>query len=142
MDPNQNPDVEISLGENTSPENLPDQKDNLEIPKVEQAQDISAELPQSTPSDINQTPAQQNPTPQLPVDQSRPIPQAIPDDTPTQPIQEDAGDEIEKPWIEKAEEIIKKNQNFPFEEETEHENLEMDYLKKRFGKELQKNEED
>ncbi|KKQ95431.1 MAG: hypothetical protein UT66_C0001G0016 [candidate division CPR2 bacterium GW2011_GWC1_39_9] len=47
-------------------------------------------------------------------------------------------EEIEKPWIEKVEQIIKKDKNDPYQEEEDHEELQMSYLEKRFGKKIQK----
>lgn len=58
-----------------------------------------------------------------------------------QSVQESEGkddDFLEKPWVKKAEEIIEKDKDEPFLEETDHENLEIDYLQKRFGKEVKK----
>ena len=60
----------------------------------------------------------------------------VPDETDAEDV-----DIIEKPWVEKAEEIIIKNREKPYEEEEEQEDLQIDYLKKRFGKEIRKSKD-
>ncbi len=56
---------------------------------------------------------------------------------------EEAGDIeiIEKPWVDKAEDIIKKDKGKPYYKEEDHEDLQADYLKERFGKEIKKEED-
>jgi len=50
-------------------------------------------------------------------------------------------DIIEKPWVKKAKEIIEKDKGNPYFEEKDHEDLQIDYLKKRFGKEIKKSDD-
>jgi hypothetical protein len=49
-----------------------------------------------------------------------------------------AGDDdlIEKEWVDKAKMIITETQNDPFRREQEVNKLQVDYLRKRYGKEL------
>lgn len=45
-------------------------------------------------------------------------------------------DLIEKEWVEKAKKIISQNRNDPHKQEEEATGLKVDYLKKRFGRDL------
>ena len=49
-------------------------------------------------------------------------------------------DKIEKEWVEAAEQVIKETAGDPHLEEEAVENLQVDYLKKRYGKEVKKTE--
>ncbi len=64
---------------------------------------------------------------------------------PQKPVQDDntagptiAGDDdlIEKEWVDKAKKIIATTQNDPYKREQEVSKLQIDYLRKRYGKEL------
>lgn len=46
-------------------------------------------------------------------------------------------DLIEKEWVDKAKKIISTTKNDPYEQEKEVSKLQADYLKKRYGKEVQ-----
>jgi len=50
-------------------------------------------------------------------------------------------DIIEKEWVGKAEKIIKEDRNNPFVEEEDAEDLQIEYLKKRFNKDIGKSKE-
>lgn len=49
-------------------------------------------------------------------------------------------DVIEKEWVDKAEEVIAKNAGDPHAEEEAIEDLQIDYLKKRYGKDVAKSD--
>jgi hypothetical protein len=49
-------------------------------------------------------------------------------------------DVIEKPWVEAAEKIIKDHENDPYKEQAAEEELQIDYQKKRYGKEIKKSD--
>jgi hypothetical protein len=78
-------------------------------------------------------PATTLPAPVLPV---------VPDATVTQPVVSDtplvAGDDdlIEKEWVDKAKQIIEQTKDDPYRREQEVSRLQAEYLKKRYGKEL------
>ena len=63
------------------------------------------------------------------------IPAPVADDTVGPAI---AGDDdlIEKEWVDKAKKIISDTQNDPYRREQEVSRLQIDYLRKRYGKEL------
>ncbi|MBW3538072.1 hypothetical protein KY386_01100 [Candidatus Parcubacteria bacterium] len=72
-------------------------------------------------------------------------PAAVPPPTPAVPTPPAAGpaiaddvDVIEKEWVEAAESIVKNTAGDPYLEEEAVENLQIDYLKKRYGKEIKK----
>jgi hypothetical protein len=68
-----------------------------------------------------------------------PLPSVIPkptsDDTAGPTIAAD-DDLIEKEWVDKAKKIITETQNDPYRREQEIAQLQIDYLRKRYGKEL------
>ena len=70
-----------------------------------------------------------------------PVPVPVPaapvtaDDTATPTIAAD-DDLIEKEWVDKAKKIILDTQNDPYRREQEVNKLQVDYLRKRYGKEL------
>ncbi len=74
-----------------------------------------------------------------------PVPHAVPVPVPAAPISSDdsanptiAADDdlIEKEWVDKAKKIISNTQNDPYLREQEVTKLQIDYLRKRYGKEL------
>lgn len=89
---------------------------------------------ESVPAD-NTTPTL--PMPVLPVP---PVP--VMDDTTTQSVTDDnpaaANDDdlIEKEWVDKAKQIIVQTRDDPYRREQEVSRLQVDYLRKRYGKEL------
>jgi len=104
------------------------------------------ELPQLSPERREQVPAQERPhQPSAPVD-----PSSIALPTPVAPTAEDAApvatddspaiaaddDLIEKEWVDRAKKIIADTRDDPARREKEVGRLQVDYLKKRYGKEL------
>jgi hypothetical protein len=81
--------------------------------------------PQGSPSDAAITPTV------VPV----PVPQIRKTDSVSPTIAKD-DDLIEKEWVKKAEEIIHTTPNDPHEREKQVSQLQVDYLRKRYGKEL------
>jgi hypothetical protein len=86
--------------------------------------------------DRNSMPA---PMPVIPV----PMPQPVVPQAPTAPVVDDsnpviAGDDdlIEKEWVDKAKKIILDTKDDPYAREREVNKLQVDYLRKRYGKEL------
>jgi hypothetical protein len=73
------------------------------------------------------------PLPAIPV--PVPVPQKPQDDTTGPSIASD-DDLIEKEWVDKAKKIIAATQNDPYRREQEVNKLQVDYLRKRYGKEL------
>jgi hypothetical protein len=72
----------------------------------------------------------------LPVD---PAPAAPAPVIPTEPpLQADDVDVIEKEWVDKAEQIVKQTEGDPYKEEEAIEDLQIDYLKQRYGKDIKK----
>lgn len=58
------------------------------------------------------------------------------DDTAVGPTIANDDDVIEKEWVDKAKKIIADTQNDPYKREQEVNKLQIDYLRKRYGKEL------
>lgn len=56
----------------------------------------------------------------------------------TGPVIADDVDVIEKEWVDKAEQVVKANAEDPKKEEDAVEDLQIDYLKKRYGKDIKK----
>lgn len=82
--------------------------------------------------------------PPVPIVASLPLPvtpvpavpqQSVPDDSAGPTIASD-DDLIEKEWVDKAKKIIANTQNDPYLREQEVTKLQIDYLRKRYGKEL------
>jgi hypothetical protein len=57
-------------------------------------------------------------------------------DEPIGPVLASDDDLIEKEWVDKAKKIITETQNDPYRREKEVTKLQIDYLRKRYGKEL------
>lgn len=114
-----------------SPEPQPAQSDTPELPAVQPASPAPAASPPAA----------------APIPQPAPAP-VVPVATPsiTQPttdgpaIAEDV-DVIEKEWVDKAEQIVAQTAGDPHAEEEAVEDLQIDYLKKRYGKDVKKSED-
>lgn len=137
--------------------NIEIEQENLAVPtgEVEHAQPPErAEIqenvitPQEVPSKVQVPPPipdnqKFQPAPvQAPVmpPQNNPVPQTtIPSNN---DLDAEEGNIIEKPWVDAAENIIKRDEGNPYLEEEDHEDLQLKYLKKRFGKEIQRGEEE
>lgn len=66
-----------------------------------------------------------------------PVPvHATPADDTAGPVLASDDDLIEKEWVDKAKKIIADTQNDPYRREQEVTKLQIDYLRKRYGKEL------
>lgn len=96
----------------------------------EQEQSMKQVDHENTPPPLPAT-APTLPVPPLPV----PAPQSVTDDTAGPTIAAD-DDLIEKEWVDKAKKIIAETQNDPYRREQEVTKLQIDYLRKRYGKEL------
>lgn len=57
---------------------------------------------------------------------------------PAVPIMAADVDKIEKEWVDAAEEVIRRNATAPYAEEEGIENLQVEYLKRRYGKVVDK----
>lgn len=126
----------------------PHQPSGAETPKINPE---SIDAPdQSLPSKEQLQPGSdsnsQTPAQPLPVDPSNviipaPTTQALGSSEPqvdTNPAIADDVDVIEKEWVDKAKEVIREHQDDPWSEEEAVEDLQIDYLKKRYGKDLDK----
>lgn len=79
------------------------------------------------------TPATTLPLPPTPLPSSMPQPSSDGSAGPTIASDDDL---IEKEWVDKAKKIIADTQNDPYRREQEVSKLQVDYLRKRYGKEL------
>ncbi len=68
-----------------------------------------------------------------------PAPQPVAEDASAPAIADDV-DVIEKEWVDKAQEVIKTTKDDPYQEEEQIEDLQIDYLKKRYGKDIKKSD--
>jgi hypothetical protein len=68
-------------------------------------------------------------------------PGEVPTSVPTPATAADQ-DLIEPEWVNKAEQVVKETEGNPYAEEEGVENLQVDYLKKRYGHEVKKTTED
>lgn len=50
-------------------------------------------------------------------------------------------DVIEKEWVDQAEEVIQATKDDPYKEEEAVEDMQIDYMKKRYGKEINRSDE-
>lgn len=115
----------------------PSHEQNEQLPNHETVGERSHEREQNMQQVDRQTgPAPQAPVviPHIPV----PVPAApvtVQDDS-TGPTLASDDDLIEKEWVDKAKKIIAETQNDPYRREKEVTKLQIDYLRKRYGKEL------
>lgn len=65
-----------------------------------------------------------------------PVPQRAASDESAGPTIASDDDLIEKEWVDKAKNIVANTQNDPYKREQEVSKLQIDYLRKRYGKEL------
>lgn len=113
----------------------PDHAGDL-LPDHETAGEKSHEREQN----MQQVDRQVAPPPQVPVV----VPVAVPVPAPAAPPPDDSvgptlasdDDLIEKEWVDRAKKIITETQNDPYRREKEVTKLQIDYLRKRYGKEL------
>lgn len=91
--------------------------------------------------DMRQADRQSGPPLPPPTTIQAPVPVALPtvpqaDDSTVGPTIANDDDLIEKEWVDKAKKIIADTQNDPYRREQEVNKLQIDYLRKRYGKEL------
>lgn len=132
--------------EPTKPNSLPQpispepQSQAPEIPVATTIESIPATpvAPASSPNDVVQV-AAVGPTP-TPVSLPAATVQDAPQTTAPTPAVADDADVIEKEWVDAAEAMEKKTTGDPHAEEEGFENLQVDYIHKRFGKDIKKSE--
>jgi hypothetical protein len=110
-----------------------------EIPKPTTGGEIpqTPELTPAVPAEVAPAAAQAAPVAPVPAMPPPPAPAATVTPTDTPAIADDV-DVIEKEWIDKAQDIISKTKTDPYQEEEQIEGLQVDYLKKRYGKDINK----
>ncbi|HSX14346.1 MAG TPA: hypothetical protein VLE72_00330 [Candidatus Saccharimonadales bacterium] len=82
-----------------------------------------------------------SPPPTAPVPQSPAPPTPQPKTTTPTPATAEDVDVIEKEWVDAAQAVVEKNAQDPHAEEEGFEDLQVDYLKKRYGKDIKKPQE-
>lgn len=129
--PNQEP---ITGGQESAPEQLPVQ------PEVgEQVQPA----PQAPPPPPTPAPAQPPETPVIPPNaEPTPDPASQTQSAEQGPMIADDVDVIEKEWVDKAQEVVQKTEGDPHAEEEAVEDLQIDYLKKRYGLDVKKTQDE
>lgn len=100
------------------------------VARAEQAPPTPAGMPQ-------QLQAQAQVASVAPVAQT-PVPAAAPPAAPHSDLETEGGDNIEKPWVDRADAIMKEKAEDPYAEEEAHEDLSAAYLKKRFNLEIKR----
>src|SRR4051794_21998345 len=121
----------MQLSQPTQPEHAPE-TGGVEVPTPQAAgQAAQAPAAQTTPAPVTVPSPKQSGAPD-------PKP-ATP--TSTSPANAEDVDVIEKEWVDAAEVVVKKHADDPHAEEEGFENLQVDYLKKRYGKDIQKPKE-
>ncbi|OIP24244.1 hypothetical protein AUK11_03720 [bacterium CG2_30_37_16] len=140
MDPNKNsqeilgkPSETVTNGSENTLDNILENKKVEAVSTEDRAQNIAVEQP----APVIQNQVQSQTAPAIANDANIQD-QAIIGTPIDSPYEASHTEEIEKPWIEKVEQIIKKDKNDPYQEEDDHEELQMSYLEKRFGKKVQK----
>lgn len=118
------------------PQPLPEKapESSLETPALPQvdhapAAPASAPAPAQPVAQVSVVPPSGTPTPVVPA--------TAPSTTGT-PTTADDVDVIEKEWVDAAQAVVEKNVDDPHAEEEGFENLQVDYLKKRYGKDIKK----
>lgn len=110
---------------------MPVNGEHLPIPETAAPASVPSE-PMSNPS----TPVSVPDAPPTPV----PAPPPAAPSPGSNPADADDVDVIEKEWVDRAEEVIKDTAGDPYREEEQVEDLQIDYMKKRFGKDIKKSE--
>lgn len=113
-------------------------------PQPEQGGERPA-VPEVQPGQVQPAPAAGEPAPAAGIPPVTPAP--APASPPPQPAADsnpqlaDDVDVIEKEWVDRAEKIIAETKDDPYREEEAVEDLQIDYLKKRYGKDIKKTQE-
>jgi len=55
---------------------------------------------------------------------------------PANPVTADDVDVVEKEWVDRARQIVEQTKNDPYRQEEEVEKLQIDYMKKRYGRDI------
>src|SRR5437588_642777 len=116
-----------------SPERPESSSQEKPQPKLEAAPKPSAVAPDSSQPTASPPQPPANPTPPQPTASTPPA-------IPTPAVASDV-DVIEKEWVDAAESAVKTHTGDPHAEEEAFEDLQVDYLKKRYGKDIKKPEE-
>lgn len=133
---------------NQSPQAIPE----LPRPVVEMPQDRVASQAESSVGESSMNPSRKHATAQpAPQDPSTQLSPQQPIAPPVDPVQSTStsaqpittgpasakdSDRIEKEWVKRAESVVASTKNDPYEQERQVSHLQVDYLKKRFGKDL------
>lgn len=106
--------------------------EQINVPQAPQAAPQGTPVPQPAPMpDLSQVPGPAASAPAA----------ATPQPAAGNPALADDVDVIEKEWVDKAEEVIAKTAGDPHAEEEAVEDLQIDYMKKRYGKDVKKSED-
>lgn len=124
-----------------SPEQSVPQPMSPEYGQAFQTPERSGEQPsferEQAPASAEQAPALQPPVIPTPLPVVVPVPSTLPaQDDAAMPTIANDDDLIEKEWVDKAKKIITDTRDDPYRREREVNRLQIDYLKKRYGKVL------
>lgn len=133
MEPNQNPNI------NQSPQPSAENPAGLEEKVVAPgAPEVAAAAPSNPPTSAPpQLPASPQPPAAPVVAPAGSTTPAAPQPLAAPPIAEDV-DVIEKEWVDQAEKIVGQTKEDPYAQEEAVEDLQVDYLKKRYGHTIKK----
>lgn len=120
----------------TPQSNTPEQVPQPVTPEVSQPTP-PASVPAQEPTESPQPAAPPEPAANAPA----PAPAAPATPAESGPQIADDVDVIEKEWVDKAQDVVKKTAGDPHAEEEAVEDLQIDYLKKRFGLDVKKSKE-
>lgn len=127
----------ISQPDGAKPEQAPVTPEST--PPAEQLQPS----PQAPPPPPAPAPVQPPEVPVFPPNaQPSPAPATQTPPSETGPMIADDVDVIEKEWVDKAQEVVKKTEGDPHAEEEAVEDLQIDYLKKRYGLDVKKTQDE
>lgn len=134
MNPEQNPIPQIN------PEYRPQAPQEIGEQHIPGHENIGEQLHEREQNmqqvDRQNTPPPPPPMPLPPAPVTLPAPQQQATDDASGPTIANDDDLIEKEWVDKAKKIITETQNDPYRREKEVSKLQIDYLRKRYGKEL------
>ncbi len=98
----------------------------------------AADQPPAAPATPPAAPAQPPVIPAGLAPAQPPVAPAAPATSGAAPATADDVDVIEKEWVDAAQAVVAKNAHDPYNEEEGFEDLQVDYLKKRYGKDIKK----
>ncbi len=137
MDPNNQPSPIVEpTPVNPAPEGVPPVP---EAPVAPPAPEVAPPVPTAppVPPAVPAPPPPVPPVPPGPPVQADPS-QPVPPPPPAPPPAAADRDVIEKEWVDKAEQVVEKTTGDPHAEEEAVEDLQIDYLKKRYGVDVKK----